>query len=384
MDGAIEHRAPSRSPPAALGYAEAHQRRGQNSERSIFRREKKVNVQPKASDAEPMELLELMFPSTPQCLAIAAEHRIADLLADGPLSVDELAEKSGTHAPSLHKILQTLCEDRVFAEVKPGIFANTPLSRLLSPTADGTQYSMARLVGAEWLWSCWGRLDHSVSTGKAAFDEVFKMNTWAWLGRNPDQARVFNGAMTDFSEALGPQIAQAYPEFGESGTIADLGGGQGTFLRSILSAYPSIGRGVLADLPPVIEQAKARTELSPLIEEGRLDFAAGDFFEGVPTGIDMYVTKQIMHSWDDDKVVTLLRKCREAAPGARIAAAELVHRDGVSRFVKNFNLIMLVTMAGAIRTAEDFTRVFGKAGYKVTRIVPTNTAFSIVEAIPAD
>lgn len=342
-----------------------------------------LNAQPNASGVDPMELLELMFPSTPQCLAIAAEHRIADLLADGPLSVEELAEKSGTHAPSLHKILQTLSEDRVFAEIRPGMFANTPLSELLSPTAEKTQYSMARLVGAEWLWSCWGGLDHSVRTGKAAFDEVFKMNTWAYLGRNPDQARIFNGAMTDFSEALGPQIAQAYSEFGQAGAIADLGGGQGIFLRSILSAYPSIGRGVLADLPPVIEQAKERPELAPLIESGRLEFAAGDFFEGVPAGIDTYVTKQIMHSWDDEKVLTLLRKTREASPNARIAAAELVHRDGVSRFVKNFNLIMLVTMAGAIRTAEDFTRLFDKAGYKVTRIVPTNTAFSVVEATPA-
>lgn len=341
-----------------------------------------MNLQPHEPAADPMDLLELMFPSTPQCLAVAAEYRIADLLADGPMTIEQIAEKSGTHAPSLHKVLQTLVEDRVFTETTPGVFGNTPLSALLSPTAAGTQYSMARLVGAEWLWSCWGRLDHSVVTGRAAFDEVFQMNTWAWFGRNPEQARVFNGAMTDFSEALGPRIAQAYTEFGNATSIADLGGGQGTFLGSILAAYPSITRGVLADLAPVIDGARGRGELAPLVDSGRLEFAPGDFFESVPAEVDLYVTKQIMHSWDDNKVVALLRKCREASPNARIAAAELVQRDGVSRFVKNFNLVMLVTMAGAIRTAEDFTRVFDQAGYKVSRIVPTGTAFSIIEAIP--
>jgi hypothetical protein len=143
-----------------------------------------------------------------------------------------------------------------------------------------------------------------------------------------------------------------------------------------------VRRGVLADLPPVIEQAKARPDLAELVAAGRLDFAAGNFFDGVPSGVDLYVTKQIWHSWRDEQVVGLLRACRAASPTARFAATELVQRPGVSRFVKNFNLIMLITMAGSIRTAEDFETVFRQGGYRLERIVDTGTAFSVVEAVP--
>jgi hypothetical protein len=331
---------------------------------------------------DPMALLDLMFPSTVPCLAVAARYRIADVLVDGPRSVEDIAEQSGTTASALHKVLQVLAEDGIFAEVKPGVFENTPLSTLLRPDVPQSQYSMARLIGEPWLWSCWGRLDHSVETGKAAFDEIFNINTWAWFGQHQDEARLFDGAMTDFSEALGERIVQSYPAAGKAGVIADLGGGQGTFLATFLAAHPSIRRGLLVDLPPVIQKAKERPELADLVGAGRLDFVPGDFFQSVPSGVDLYVTKQIMHSWNDERLVALLRRCRESSPGATIAAAELVQRPGVPRFVKNFNLIMLITMAGAIRTDDDFAAVFEQAGYRLNRIVPTDSAFSIIEAVP--
>ncbi|GAA1991416.1 methyltransferase [Kitasatospora viridis] len=332
----------------------------------------------------PMDLLELMWPATVPSLAVAAEHRIADLLADGPKSVAELATASGTHQHSLHRVLQLLAEDQVFAETEPGVFANTPLSELLRPDVPGSQYAMARLVGTKWLWDCWGGLDHSVTTGKAAFDEIHQLNTWAWLGRNPEQGRLFNEAMTSFSEALGPAVAAAYQGFGRAKVVADLGGGQGSYLAAILAAHPSVERGVLADLEPVVEQARARADLAPLVAAGRLDFAPGDFFGGVPAGVDLYTTKQIAHSWDDAKLVELLRRCRKASPTAKIAMTELVHTQDTSRFTKSFDLVMLVTMAGTIRTAADFTRVFTEAGYRVTGVLPTGTAFSVIEAEPVD
>jgi O-methyltransferase domain len=333
--------------------------------------------------AEAMPLLELMFPSTVRCIAIAAEYRIADLLADGPRSVEELAEKSGTEARGLQVVLALLAEDGIFAEVDSGVFANTPLSGLLRPGVPNSQYSMARLVGQPWLWSCWGRLDHSVETGRAAFEEIYHTGAWAWFGQHPEAARLFDDAMTDFSEALGSSIARSHPELAQVGVVADLGGGQGSFLATVLATYPSIRRGLLVDLPTVIDQAKTREELAPLVQQGRLAFVPGDFFLGVPSGVDVYLTKQVMHSWSDEKVVALLQRCREASPDARVAAAELVQRPGVPRFVKNFNLVMLITMAGSIRTEDEFAAVFARAGYELRRVLPTGTAFSIVEAVPA-
>jgi hypothetical protein len=342
-----------------------------------------MTPQPADAPADPVALADLMFPATVRCLAVAAQFRIADLLADGPLTVDELAEKSGTHAPSLHAVLRLLAADGVFAEAGDGAYRNTPRSDLLRPDVPGTLHAMARMVGEPWLWASWGGLDATVATGRPAFEDVHGTALWPWLARHPASARLFNEAMTDFSEALSEPVARSYPDFAGAGTVADLGGGQGAFLARILRTYPSVRRGVLVDLPQVVEQARHRPELADLLASGRLELAGLDFFQAVPDGVDVYVTKQVMHSWDDSRVAGLLRRCRETSPGARFLAAEFVHSASVSRFVANFDLVMRVTMAGGIRTAEDFARLYGQSGYRLARVLPTGTAFSLVEGTPA-
>ncbi|MEV0847232.1 methyltransferase [Streptomyces sp. NPDC049954] len=329
-----------------------------------------------------LTLSELMFPSTPRCLALAAQYGIADLLTLGPLPTDDLAKRSGTAPGPLHKVLSLLAEDGIFEEVEPGIFANTALSELLRPEVPGSMHAMARMVGAPWLWASWGALDHSLTTGKPGFEKVYNTALWPWLQRHPEEAITFNQAMTDFTDALAGALISHYPDYAAARSICDLGGGQGTYLASILTRYPSIDRGVLADLPPVIEQARTHADTAHLAAQGRLEFAGGDFFSRVPGGIDVYVTKQVMHSWPDAALVQLLRRCHEASPGAKFVAAELVHRPGRSKFVKNFDLVMLTTMSGEVRTERQFADLFAAAGYRLNRIVPTGTAFSLVEAVP--
>lgn len=336
-----------------------------------------------SEQANPLDLLDLMFPTTARAIAIAAHNRVANLLAEGARPVVDLAADAGAHAPSLQKVLRILTEDGIFTEPQPGVFQNTPLSELLRDDVPASQHTMAKLVGEPWLWASWGALDHCVNTGGASFEQVYQTKLWPWLGSNQESARIFNGAMTDISEAVGPPAAKAYPDLGDSSVVADLGGGEGTFLAEIVSQYPSIDRGVLVDLPAVIESAQQRPALKPLVDAGRFDFFGGDFFTSVPESVDIYVTKQIMHSWNDDQVIALLTKCREASPSARFAAVELVHDETSSRFVRNFDLVMLVTMAGAIRTVDDFAKLFEKAGYELRRTIPTTTAFSIIEAVPS-
>lgn len=328
-------------------------------------------------------LSELMFPSMVRCISVAAQYRVADLLAGGPRRLYELAEESGTDHRSLGKVLRLLAEEGVFTEVDTGVFANTPLSECLRQGVPGSLYSMARMVGEPWLWACWGRLDFSVATGAPAFNEVFGTGTWAWFAQNPSCGRLFNDAMSEFSDALGEHIVQAFPDFANARVVADLGGGLGSYLAAILHAYPAVRCGVLVDLPAVIDQARQRHELASLAEQGRYRFAPGDFFTSVPGGVDTYVTKQIMHSWQDDQLLQVLRRCREASPAARIVAAELVHHPAAARFVKNFDLVMLVTMSGSVRTEAEFSELFLRAGYRLGRIVPTQTAFSLIEAVPA-
>jgi hypothetical protein len=341
-----------------------------------------VTTEPTTDDVQALH--DLMFPTSGQCLRIAAELGIADLLADGPLPVAELAERTGANRRALRSALQILTEDGVFTEVEREVFANTPRSTLLRAGVPSSQHVMSQFAAEVWLYDCYSHLSHTVKTGKAAFDEVYNINLWGWLGRNQDKSRQFNDAMNEFSATLGPTIVDSYQEFGNYGVIADLGGGTGTYLANILEKYPSAGRGVLVDQDSVIAEAKARPELGPLVEAGRLDFFPGDFFAEVPTGVDLYVAKQITHSWSDERLISLLKRCRDASPTARIAAAELVYRPGVGRFVKNFDMMMLVTMAGFLRTDEEYAEVFRQAGYELRRVVPTGTPFSIIEAVPVD
>lgn len=327
-------------------------------------------------------LAELMFPSAVRCISVVAQYRIADLLAAGPRSVRELAEESGTSPQALAKVLRLLSEVGVFVELEGEVFANTPMSEYLRPGIPGSLHAMARMVGEPWMWACWGGLDESVATGAPAFEKAYNTSLWAWFAQNPGSARLFNDAMTEFSDAFSAQLVSAYPEFGQAGVVADLGGGLGSYLAAILASYPAIREGILIDLPRVIDQARSRQELAPLITAGRYVFSPGDFFDSVPGAVDIYVTKQIMHSWQDDQLLRVLRHCRESSPAARIVAAEFVHHPGTTRFVKNFDLVMLITMSGSVRTAEQFADVYQRAGYRLSRIVPTETAFSLIEGVP--
>jgi hypothetical protein len=333
--------------------------------------------------ADPMALAEKMFPSTVMCIAVAARHRLADLLADGPLDLEQLAENSGTRPRPLSTVLRLLAADGVFAEVAPGRFANTDLSRLLGSGVPGSLQAMACLVGESWLWSSWGGLDHTVTSGDPAFDRIYGTTAWAWFAQNPGPARLFDRAMTDFSEALGGCIASAYPDFGSARVVADLGGGQGSYLATILERHPAVGRGVLVDLPAVVEQAAGNPRFRALLEQGRAELFPSDFFVSVPAAVDLYVSKQIMHSWPDDRLERLLHRCRTTSPQARVVAAEMVQDEAASHFVSSFDLVMMITMRGGIRSAGQFADVFGRAGYRLKRIVPTGTAFSLIEAVPA-
>lgn len=327
-------------------------------------------------------LAELMFPATMRCVAVAAKFGIADLLASGPRHVTELAAGSGTDADAVGRVLRLLAEDGIFAEVEPDVFANTPMSRCLRSNVPGSLRSMARMTGEPWMWACWGGLDVSVATGAPAFEAAYHTNLWHWLAENPDSARLFNESMAEFSETFSTQLARAYPEFGKARVIADLGGGLGSYLATILEGYPTVGRGILVDLPPVAEQARKRPEIAELEASGRFGLAPGDFFQSVPGDVDIYVTKQIMHSWGDEQLIRVLRRCHDASPTARIVAAELVNNPGSQRFVKNFDLMMLVTMSGSVRSAEQFASAYHRAGYQLTAIIPTGTPFVLIEGTP--
>lgn len=335
--------------------------------------------------ADAVRLAELMFPTLVPCMSLAARLGIADLLEDKPRrTIQDLAAATDSDVSALNKVLQRLTSSDIFEEPEPGVFANTALSRLLRPGVPHSLHSMALMIGSDWMWNSWGRLDHNVATGDPAFDKVHGMPTWPWLRQHPEDAAIFDQAMADFSRAIAGSLVAALPGMDKAGTIADLGGGTGTFLAAILGANPSVKKGILADLPDVLERAHDIPPVAKMLDAGRMETFGGDFFSKVPDGVDVYVTKQVMHSWDDDQLVKLLTLCREASPKAPFVAAELVQHHGATQFAKDFNLVMAITMSGSIRTAQEYEALYARAGYRLNRVIPTNTTFSLIEGVPAE
>ena len=257
-------------------------------------------------------------------LSVAAKLRVADALAAGPKDIAELAEKTGTHAPSLFRVLRALASVGVFAEDEGGRFRQTPLSEVLRTGVPGSMRAVADYCGADWSWRPWGKLLETVRTGQTAFDEVFGEQAFEYLAKHPEESAVFNEGMTGFSMQESPAVAEAY-DFSPFGTIVDVGGGHGHLLCTILKKYPG-PKGVVFDAPHVAEGATPRIAEAGLA--GRCRAEGGDFFKAVPPG-DGYVMKHIIHDWPDDKSTTILRNCRKAAsPGAKLILVEMVIPPG--------------------------------------------------------
>ncbi|MGH3873017.1 MAG: methyltransferase [Pseudonocardiaceae bacterium] len=325
-----------------------------------------------------VQLLEL--PWKPRAIHVAARLHLAETLADGPRTVAELAEASGTHAPSLYRLLRALACIGIFAQLDEGRFANNELSSLLHPDVPGSLYVLA-MTATDWSWHAWGELLHSVQTGKPGFDKVYSMSMWQYLTEcDPESGALFNKALTDFSVAGDASVAQAADLAGVH-TVVDVGGGHGGLLMTLLATHSSIEQGILFDQPHVIDEA--RSALSPA-RDGRLQLDGGDFFTAVPAGADLYVMKQILHNWDDAACIQLLTTCQHAMPNhSRVLAVELViDPDRIDEHACNLDLQMLVYFASRERTAAEFRALYDAAGLHLTRIMPTTSALCLIEGIP--
>jgi len=315
---------------------------------------------------------------TARALQVAAQLRVADQLKNGPKNISDLAADTGTHAPSLHRLLRALSSLGVFAEVQDGTFAHTPLSQLLQTDVPGSLHSIAMLQGEPSQWRAWGDLEYSVRTGLPAFDHVHGEDFWTYLANHPETASIFNEAMVGFTEMAVPAI-QAY-DFTSISTLVDVGGGYGTLLIKILTANTHM-HGILIDHPAVVEEAQRRIAAAGLAP--RCELVSGSFFAELPAGADAYLLKQILHTWDDQHCIELLQRCRQAmAPTGRVLVLEQVRLPG--RAVPTAllqDLQMLAVFSGHERTEQEFGSLFAASGLKLTRVVASPTPYSTVEAI---
>ena len=313
-----------------------------------------------------------------RALHAVAKLGIADLLADGPKSVEQLAAATGTHAPSLYRLLRGAASSEVFREISPRVFESTPMGDTLR-SGTGSLKAVFTSIGGEEHYDAWGDIVHAVTTGETAFDHHFGKGIWQFFDENPSNAKVFNQAMTDFTHAIDQALLKAY-DFGKFKHIVDVGGGHGAVLAAILKAHPRVS-GTVFDQPNVAEGAcKAISEQNL---SARCAAVGGDFFQSVPTGGDAYLMKFIIHDWDDEKSIRILKNIRKASPaGTKVLLVEtLVPEGNGPDFSKLMDLNMLVMTGGRERTEQEYAALFAAAGFKLTGVTPTESVFSVIEAV---
>jgi hypothetical protein len=316
-----------------------------------------------------------------QALHVVAVLGIADLLADGARSVDEVARATGAHGASLYRVLRMLAGLGVFDEGADGSFGLTPLGATLRSDVPDSVRDRAIYYGSPPMWQAWGNLRHAVMTGEPAFERVHAVPFYDYLAGHPDVGAPFNRYMTKSSEQHNAAIVASY-DFSAVGTLVDVGGGHGATLAAILERHPSL-RGILYDLPPVAGQA-GRLEAAGLA--GRCTVIGGDMLAGVPGGGDAYLIKWVLMDRPDDVAVRLLENCAAAmGDDGKVLVVEMVMPPGGGpSFSKVMDVQMLLLFGGGrLRTEAEFRDLFATAGLRLTRVIPTPSPNSIIEGIRA-
>jgi hypothetical protein len=326
-----------------------------------------------------LEILNGMWAA--RAVQVAAELGIADLLVEGPRSVDELAEATGTHAPSLARLLRALSTFGIFAAAAPGVYAQTPRSACLAGNARGSLRNAARMFGADWQWRSWTAFPSTIRTGRPAFDEAHGVGLLEYVRSvDPDAGELFDAAMADMSSFLNRAVLDAY-DFADARAITDVGGGHSTLLAEIVRAHPAV-TGTLLDVPAVTARARA------LIDEAgvgdRCQVVEGDMFDAVPAGADVLLLNRVLHDWDDERALALLRSCRSATSpdGCVVIVEQLLDPEGEMRRAALLDLQMLQLRGGGERTADEYAALLGQAAFRVKRTLRTASPMCVVEACP--
>jgi hypothetical protein len=318
-----------------------------------------------------------------QALYAVAKLGVADLLQDGARTAADLAHQLQLHEAALYRILRALASQGVFEETSPRTFANTSLSGFLCTGVPGSIRSILIFKGCEFNYLPFGEILHSVQTGKPAREKVYGMNGFEYLQQHPEMARIFDDAMTNMSELLGPAVAAAY-DFGPWGSVMDVGGGNGMLLADILKAHSGLRRGVLADLPHVLERARHRGLLGGQLES-RSVLQPCDFFKDVPSGCRAYIMKSVIHDWDDERAHAILVNCRQAVPdnGVLLLVEWALAEDNLPSAGKLTDVLMMLMTGGKERTVQEYGKLLAGAGFRLNRVFPTSVDLTIIEAMPA-
>jgi SAM-dependent methyltransferase len=324
--------------------------------------------------------MSLIWPSgfVIQSIHVVARLGIADVLGIQPQSVNELADASQAHAPSLKRILRALTTVGVFAEDADGRFRHTDSSRTLRADHPESVRAWALLLGAHFVWRPLGELYESVRTGTPGFRRLYGERFFEWAKTHPEDGALFNAAMTSGSAHRLPALLAAF-DFSRFERIVDIGGGHGALLAGILASNPRT-RGVLFDLPNVVAGAEALR--APDIAE-RCEIVEGDFFEAVPANGDAYILSRVIHDWDDDAALKILGSCHRAIrPDGRLLLVEGVSKPPNEPDPNKFLDVWFIGGGGCERTEAEYRELLRSGGFTLQRVVPIGESGNILESCP--
>ena len=314
-----------------------------------------------------------------RALCTVAELGVADHIQPGtPRSARDLAHATGCHERSLYRVLRFLASHGLFQEKPNGEFDHTPLSNVLRSDADGSYRAGARMFHR--LFAAWDGLDHSVRTGEPGFNKVFGMPVFDYVGANPELGPILDAGMTCFHGYETKAMLEVY-DFSTVQVLADIGGGNGSLISSVLQRYPKM-KGILFDLGHVVARAKERLKADGVFD--RCQVIEGSFFETVPRGADAYLFRHVIHDWSDEQCAQILGHCRRVIPGnGKLLVVECVVPVGGKRSIStDFDMTMMTFPGGLERTEPEFRSLFKAAGFELTSVTPTSTMVSVVEGKP--
>ncbi|MBL0137191.1 MAG: methyltransferase [Bacteroidetes bacterium] len=315
------------------------------------------------------------------CIYNAAKLNVADLLHKDAMSCEQLAESTRTNASSLYRMMRALASVGIFSENEKGEFANTTLSETLRSDLPGSMKAMAIAQLGDH-YPAWGNLLYSLKTGNTAFEKVEGMNVWKYYETHPEEGLNFMKAMTGSTNAAIQNVIPMY-DFSSAKTIVDIGGGNGVFLMAILDKAPQ-ATGIVFDEEYVVDET-----IKTIEERGfskKCSVSAGNFFEAVTEGADIYLMKHVLHDWNDEQSVQILRNCSEAMhSGSKMLVIEAVIPTGNTRHPGKFMDINMMAMTGGKeRTEAEYASIFEQSGLKLARVIHTNSpTLSILEVTKA-
>jgi O-methyltransferase domain/Dimerisation domain len=303
---------------------------------------------------------------------LAAKLGVADVFDDRPKTIAQLAAATNTEPRSLYRLLRALASVGIFTEVSEQCFALTPLAATLKSDSPGSMRYVAMAQMGDDHSLGWSNGLHSLRTGETAFDAATGMSVWDYYAQHPEAGQVFSESMTGLLTSVSQAVAATY-DFSEFKTIVDVGGAQGSLISAIVQSYPHL-KGILFDLPEIIATVNVDENIQPI---------AGNFFESVPSGGDAYLLRAIIHDWDDEKSSLILKNCHQAMPerGKLLLVEGILPSGNEPSPTKLIDVLMLMMTSGRERTEEEYRLLLRANGFELTRVIPTPSMLSIIEAV---